>query len=68
TTVERADRILVLERGRIVERGTHAELIASGGLYQRLYERRFETAPEADAPTPEPPVVRRVVTRASAGS
>ena len=68
TTVERADRILVLERGRIVESGTHPELLAGGGLYQRLYERRFETAPEADAPTLEPPAVRRVVTGASAGS
>ena len=41
STVIRADRILVLDRGRVVERGTHAELSAADGLYQRLYETQF---------------------------
>ncbi len=41
STVRRADRILVVERGQIVEQGTHAELLVAGGLYQRLYELQF---------------------------
>src|SRR5207245_1054966 len=38
STVQHASVILVLDRGRIVERGRHDELLASGGLYRRLYE------------------------------
>jgi ATP-binding cassette subfamily B protein len=40
-TVQRADRILVMDRGRIVESGTHASLLAGGGLYARLAELQF---------------------------
>ena len=40
SAVARADEILVLDRGRIVERGTHASLIGGGGLYARLFERQ----------------------------
>jgi ABC-type multidrug transport system fused ATPase/permease subunit len=40
STIQSADQILVLDRGRIVERGTHAELLRAGGLYRSLYERQ----------------------------
>jgi len=42
STILRADRILVFDKGRIAERGTHRELLASGGLYSRLYHEQFE--------------------------
>lgn len=44
STILRADLILVYDRGRIVERGTHAELLAGGGAYARLYHEQFETS------------------------
>jgi ATP-binding cassette subfamily B protein len=43
STVQRADRIVVMEAGQIVETGTHAELAAAGGLYARLAALQFET-------------------------
>ena len=42
-TVRRADRILVLEQGRVVESGTHTELLNFGGRYARFYAQQFET-------------------------
>ncbi len=56
STVERADRILVLDRGRIVEEGTHQELLVRGGLYHRLYTRRFVDEATV-AVEPPPPVL-----------
>ncbi len=43
STILSADIILVLENGRLVEKGTHKELLAKQGLYNRLYERQFHT-------------------------
>jgi ATP-binding cassette subfamily B protein len=47
STILRADQILVYDRGRIVERGSHAELLGEGGLYARLYHEQFEQPPGA---------------------
>jgi subfamily B ATP-binding cassette protein MsbA len=45
STIEHADQVLVLDQGRLVERGTHAELLAQGGLYSHLHRMQFrETA------------------------
>jgi subfamily B ATP-binding cassette protein MsbA len=41
STIEHADRVLALEAGRLVEQGTHAELLARGGLYARLHALQF---------------------------
>ncbi len=49
STVVRADQILVLNDGRIVERGTHAQLIEADGLYADLYRRQFSAAAAENA-------------------
>jgi ABC-type multidrug transport system fused ATPase/permease subunit len=41
STVEHCDRIIVLDHGRVVEQGTHADLVGKQGLYARLHSRQF---------------------------
>jgi subfamily B ATP-binding cassette protein MsbA len=41
STVQHANRIVVIEQGRIVQQGSHNELLAKGGLYKQLYEMQF---------------------------
>lgn len=56
STVRRANRILVMEKGRIAESGTHDELLASNGIYKRLYSLQFDDA-AAEQFTGESPVL-----------
>lgn len=43
STVQRADQIVVMDKGRIAERGTHQELLALGGIYRNLYQVQFRS-------------------------
>ena len=47
STILKADQILVIQQGRIVERGTHAELLAQNGFYADLYRRQFDQKADA---------------------
>jgi ABC-type multidrug transport system fused ATPase/permease subunit len=47
STVKDADRVIVLDEGRIAETGDHATLMANGGIYKKLVERQFMSGMEA---------------------
>jgi ABC-type microcin C transport system duplicated ATPase subunit YejF len=53
STIRAADQILVVEGGRVVEQGTHAELLAADGRYADLYRTQFDDAPAPDDPAPD---------------
>ena len=57
STVRRADRIAVMEHGRITEIGSHDDLVAQSGTYQRLYHMQFAEAPDLGADAAPPQVV-----------
>ncbi|MCL5096271.1 MAG: ABC transporter transmembrane domain-containing protein [Candidatus Omnitrophica bacterium] len=48
STIQNADVIIVLDQGRIVEQGRHAELVQGGGVYQKLYEMQFRNLPPSN--------------------
>ena len=58
STVINADEIVVLDRGRVVERGRHGDLLALGGLYADMWSRQQEAAAEAEQQVEEPPSFR----------
>ena len=55
STLRKADRLVVLERGRIVEVGNHADLLAAGGTYAHLYQAQMQLAHDSESPPETPP-------------
>ena len=51
STIRRADRVVVLDGGRIVDSGAHKELLAHDGLYARLYRMTYESRPSGQSPS-----------------
>ncbi len=62
STIEHADRIIVMDQGKVVEQGSHAELLANDGIYSKLHSMQFQdTAESGLLPDKRPPIVRSSV-------
>ncbi len=57
STIAHADQLIVMEQGRVVERGSHAELLAREGVYHRLYMSQFRDRAPAVARAPGDPML-----------
>ena len=60
STIIQADQILVIDGGKVTERGTHAELLAAGGLYTELYHTQFASQEPSGAPAAPPEAAPQV--------
>src|SRR6185503_8346802 len=72
STIRSASQILVLEAGEIIERGSHAELLAKGGRYRQLYDKQYHFEEDrfinpGEDFTPEPPKAQLPAARQPAG-
>jgi ATP-binding cassette subfamily B protein len=54
STVQRADRILVMHKGKLREQGTHQQLLAQRGIYWKLYELQYKDQEMRAQPEPRP--------------
>ncbi len=61
STIIQADQILVIDGGKVTERGTHEELLAAGGLYTELYHTQFASQEKAIPAASVPPVAASVL-------
>jgi ATP-binding cassette subfamily B protein len=66
STIRDASRVVVMEHGRIAEIGTHAELLAAGGIYARLYRMTYEQSPATNGDGHPAPVIGTIVPGAAA--